>query len=363
MNRQKPAYLQLYESLREKITQGVWAFGERIPSRRETAREESLSVITVEHSYELLCQEGYIESRARSGYYVIYRPLDGFVQVSPPPPRSAAPQRYTPKQENYFPFSVLARTMRRVMTEYGDALLSKSPNTGCDALRQAIARYLARNRGMNVSAEQIVIGSGAEYLYGLVVEMLGRDRLYAIESPSYAKIEQVYRAKGVQCDLLPLAHDGIQSAALAGTNASVLHITPYRSFPSGVTASASKRREYIHWADTKDRFIVEDDFESEFSLLRKPEETVFFQSKKENVIYLNTFTRTVSPSLRVGYMVLPLRLIPLFSETVGFYSCTVPAFEQYVLAQLMDNGDFERHINRIRRMERRKLSGKGVKPE
>ncbi len=363
MNRQKPAYLQLYESLREKITQGVWAFGERIPSRRETAREESLSVITVEHSYELLCQEGYIESRARSGYYVIYRPLDGFAQVSPPPPRSAAPQRYTPKQENYFPFSVLARTMRRVMTEYGDALLSKSPNTGCDALRQAIARYLARNRGMNVSAEQIVIGSGAEYLYGLVVEMLGRDRLYAIESPSYAKIEQVYRAKGVQCDLLPLAHDGIQSAALAGTNASVLHITPYRSFPSGVTASASKRREYIHWADTDDRFIVEDDFESEFSLLRKPEETVFFQSKKENVIYLNTFTRTVSPSLRVGYMVLPLRLIPLFSETVGFYSCTVPAFEQYVLAQLMDNGDFERHINRIRRMERRKLSGKGVKPE
>ena len=363
MKQQKPAYLQLYESLREKITQGVWAFGERIPSRRETAREEGLSVITVEHSYELLCQEGYIESRARSGYFVIYRPLDGFVQVSPPPPRAAAPQRYASKQDNSFPFSVLARTMRRVMTEYGDALLNKSPNTGCDALRQAIARYLARNRGMNVTPEQIVIGSGAEYLYGLVVEMLGRGRLYAIESPSYAKIEQVYRAKGVHCDLLPLAHDGIQSAALAATNASVLHITPYRSFPSGVTASASKRREYIHWAALDDRFIVEDDFESEFSLLRKPEETVFCQSKKENVIYLNTFTRTVSPSIRVGYMVLPPRLIPLFSETVGFYSCTVPAFEQYVLAQLMDNGDFERHINRIRRMERRKLSGKGGKPE
>ena len=248
MKQQKPAYLQLYESLREKITQGVWAYGERIPSRRETAQEESLSVITVEHSYELLCQEGYIEARARSGYYVIYRPLDGFAQVSPPSPRTAMPPRYMPQQENMFPFSVLARTMRRVMTEYGEALLSKSPNTGCDALRQAIARYLARNRGMNVTPEQIVIGSGAEYLYGLVVEMLGRDRIYAIESPSYEKIEQVYRAKGVQCDLLPLAHDGIQSSALAATKATVLHITPYRSFPSGVTASASKRREYIHWA-------------------------------------------------------------------------------------------------------------------
>ena len=358
MKRQKTAYLQLYESLRERITQGVWAYGERLPSRRETAREERLSVITVEHSYELLCQEGYIEARPRSGYYVMYRPLDGFAQVSPPAARPAPPARYAAGQENSFPFSVLARTMRRVMTEYGEALLSKSPNTGCDALRQAVARYLARNRGMNAAPEQIVIGSGAEYLYGLVVEMLGRDRVYAIESPSYEKIEQVYRAKGVQCDLLPLAHDGIRSDALAATGASVLHITPYRSFPSGVTASASKRREYIHWAAEGERFIVEDDFESEFSLLRKPEETVFSQSKKENVIYLNTFTRTVSPAIRVGYMVLPVRLIPLFSRTVGFYSCTVPAFEQYVLAELMDNGDFERHINRIRRVERRKLTGK-----
>ena len=117
--------------------------------------------------------------------------------------------------------------------------------------------------------------------------------------------------------------------------------------------------EAVRWAAAEERYIVEDDFESEFSLLRKPEETVFSQSKKENVIYLNTFSRTVSPSVRVGYMVLPPRMIPLFQETVGFYSCTVPAFEQYVLAQLMDNGDFERHINRIRRMERKKLSAKG----
>ncbi|MBR5109198.1 MAG: PLP-dependent aminotransferase family protein [Clostridia bacterium] len=360
MNNQKPAYLQLYEKIRDKITQGVWEYGERLPSRRETAREDGLSAITVEHSYELLCQEGYIESRPRSGYYVIYRPLDGFAQVSPRPLRPAAPAGYASDRENSFPFSVLARTMRRVMTEYGETLLNKSPNTGCDALRQAISRYLARNRGMAAAPEQIVIGSGAEYLYGLVVEMLGRGKVYAIESPSYEKIEQVYRAKGVACDLLPLEHDGIRSAALSATRASVLHITPYRSFPSGVTASASKRREYIHWAEDNDRFIVEDDFESEFSLLRKPEETVFSRSKKENVIYLNTFSRTVSPSIRVGYMVLPPRLIPLFAAAVGFYSCTVPAFEQYVLAQLMDNGDFERHINRIRRMERKKRTGKSV---
>ena len=132
----------------------------------------------------------------------------------------------------------------------------------------------------------------------------------------------------------------------------MLHITPFRSFPSGVTASASKRREYLRWVTSADRFLVEDDYESEFSLLRKPEDTLFAMAKGRNVIYLNTFSRTVSPSLRVGYMVLPRSLLPVFELRIGFYSCTVPAFEQYVLAELLNSGDFERHINRIRRLER-----------
>ncbi len=361
METKSSAYLQLYETLREEITKGVWPYGARLPSRRQTARERGRSVVTVEHSYELLCQEGYIEARPRSGFFVIYRPLDGFAPTEtrlrprPPLPRPS----FARDRENAFPFSVLAKTMRRVLTEYGEAILDKSPNCGCDALRVAISRYLARNRGIHAAMDQIVIGSGAEYLYGLVVEMLGREKMYAVESPSYKKIEQVYRAKGVRCDLLPLEGDGIASAALRSTAAAVLHITPYRSFPGGVTASASKRREYLRWADAPGRFIVEDDFESEFSLLRKPEETIFSRAQGQNVIYLNTFSRTVSPSLRVGYMALPRAMIPLFAEKVGFYSCTVPAFEQYVLASLIESGDFERHINRIRRRERREQAGKG----
>ncbi len=350
MERKKPTYLKLYEALRQEIIDGVWPFGARLPSRRQTARDRGVSVITVEHSYELLCQEGYIEARPRSGFFVIFRPLEGFAPALTNP---RPPVRYLSRIENAFPFPTLARTMRRVLAEYGEAILNKSPNAGCDELRMALSRYLARNRGIRVNPEQIVIGSGAEYLYGLVVEMLGSSRVFAIESPSYEKIEQVYRARGVNCDLLPLARDGIQSDALKRTKAQVLHITPYRSFPSGVTASASKRREYLQWAAQGERYIVEDDFESEFSLLRKPEETVFARAENQNVIYLNTFSRTVSPSIRVGYMVLPPRLLTLFQEKAGFYSCPVPAFEQYVLATLLDNGDFERHINRIRRQERR----------
>ena len=358
MERKKPEYLTLYEKVRQEITDGVWPFGARLPSRRQMARDRGVSVITVEHSYELLCQEGYAQARPRSGYFVVFRPLEGFAPA-PSPLNARLPARYASRPENAFPFATLARTMRRVLAEYGEAILNKSPNAGCEELRGALSRYLARNRGIRAGAEQIVIGSGAEYLYGLVVEMLGSGRVYAIESPSYEKIEQVYRARGVACDLLPLARDGIQSAALKGTQAQVLHITPFRSFPSGVTASASKRREYLQWAAQGERYIVEDDFESEFSLLRKPEETVFARAENQNVIYLNTFSRTVSPSIRVGYMVLPPRLLCLFQEKAGFYSCPVPAFEQYVLATLLENGDFERHINRIRRQERREAEKGG----
>ena len=352
MSENKPAYLALYESLREEIVSGVRPRGSRLPSRRSLSRDRGVSEVTVDHAVELLCEEGYAEARPRSGVFVSYRDGDGFSvpAVEARPVLPAVPQ---PEARNTFPFPTLAKVMRRVLSDYGEMLLVKTPNAGCEALREALRSYLARNRGIRVSADQIVIGSGAEYLYGLVVEMLGRDRIWGLESPSYEKIERVYRSRGVQCDLLPLGRDGILSEALQETKASVLHITPFRSFPSGITASASKRREYLRWVSAPDRFIVEDDYESEFSLLRKPEETVFAATPLQNVIYLNTFSRTVSPSMRVGYMVLPEKLVPVFREKVGFYSCSVPAFEQYVLAELLKNGEFERHINRVRRRERK----------
>ena len=204
--------------------------------------------------------------------------------------------------------------------------------------------------------EQIVIGSGAEYLYGLIIELLGRNRTYGIEYPSYKKIEQVYRACEISYEALRLSGDGIDSLALANTKASVLHTTPYRSYPTGVSASASKRHEYIRWSNAEERYIIEDDFESEFSVSTKPEDTLFSLSDNDNVIYLNTFSQTISPSLRIGYMVLPQKLVGDFDRRLGFYSCTVPTFEQFVIARLLQNGDFERHINKVRRSKRKELS-------
>lgn len=352
MRQSKPAYLTLYESLREEIVSGARPFGSRLPSRRSLSADRGVSPVTTDHAYELLCEEGYAEARPKSGFYVVYRETDGF-SLPPVPPRRHPVHPPASAPRDTFPFPSLARTMRRVLADYGEEILTRPPNTGCAELREALCRYLARNRGIRVRPDQLVIGAGAEYLYGLVVELLGSERTYGIEAPSYRKIEQVYRARGVSVEYCPLGRDGILSEALQHTKASVLHITPFRSYPSGVTATASKRREYLRWVSGGDRFIVEDDYESEFSLLRKPEETLFADAASRNIIYLNTFTRTVSPALRVGYMVLPRHLLPAFALRTGFYSCTVPAFEQYVLAELISSGDFERHINRIRRNERK----------
>ena len=349
----RPVYLQLYRLIRDDIVNEIYPHNSKLPSIRVLAEETEVSTVTVEHAYALLCDEGYIEPRARSGFTVSFRKVDGFLNST------SLTQKYRTvyrTEHNYpdFPLSVLSKTMRRVLTEHGDLLLEKSPNFGCTELREAIKRYLARNRGITVDLEQIIIGAGSEYLYGLIVELLGRDRIYAIESPSYKKIEEVYRASQIQYDLLPLTQTGIDSSALSKTSSSVLHTTPYRSYPSGVSATASKRYEYIRWASVSGRFIIEDDYESEFSVSAKPTETLFSLTDNDNVIYLNTFSKTISPSLRIGYMVLPKHLVKVYEEKFGFYSCTVPTFMQYVLTEIIDSGCFERHINRVRRSIRKK---------
>ena len=352
----RPVYLQIYKQIKDDIISGNYPYNTKLPSKRLLADETETSTITVEHAYSLLCDEGYVESRERSGYFVIFRKGDGFALPSGAEnPRPQLPYQHQASPD--FPFSVLAKTMRSVISDFGEAILERSQNKGCPELRLAIKHYLAKNRGIRVDVEQIVIGSGAEYLYGLIIELLGRDRTYGIEHPSYQKIEQVYKAGEVVYEPLRLLPDGIDSAALATTTASVLHTTPYRSYPTGVSASASKRYEYIRWSNAAKRYIIEDDFESEFSVSTKPEDTLFSLAEQDNVIYLNTFSKTISPSLRVGYMVLPQKLVGEFDKRLGFYSCTVPTFEQYVIARLLQNGDFERHINKVRRNKRKEISG------
>ncbi len=348
----KHIYLKLYEQLKQEIVTGAYPFGSRLPSKRTLAEEMGTSVVPAEHAYELLCEEGYAEARQRSGYYVIYR-RDDFFSAPEESQGDDLPPARSHGTRSEFPYTVLARTIRRVLSDYQEKILIKSPNHGCPELRQALSRYLTRSCGIKARPEQIIVGSGAEYLYGLVVQLLGRDRIFAVEDPSYEKIRRVYQANGVRCDLLKLGAGGIRTDELERTRATVLHTTPFHSFPSGVTASATKRMEYLRWAGKRGGFIVEDNYDAELTVSRKNEDTLFSLSPDGTVLYLNTFSRTVAPSIRVGYMVLPERLLGEFEQKMGFYSCTVPVLEQYVLAELLQSGDFERHINRVRRARRR----------
>lgn len=363
----EPAYLQLYRQIREDITGHVYPYGMKLFSKRTLAAETGVSVITAEHACALLVDEGYIEARERSGFYVIYRDRDSFPVAGKCYGKGTLERGNSGKKSvrteknrgaETFPFSVLAKTMRSVLSEYGERLMCRQPNQGSTVLRESLAAYLARSRGMKVSPEQIVIGSGAEYLYSMIVQMVGRGEVYGLEYPSYSKIEKVYRANGVRCAHLQMDGWGILPEELKKTKAGVLHVTPFHSYPTGATASASRRREYVHWAEERSAIIIEDDFDSEFSGLTKSEDTLFSLEPEKTVIYMNTFSQSIAPSIRIGYMVLPEKRTEEFLEKISFYSCTVPAFEQLVIAELIRNGDFERHINRVRRMRRRQLRGK-----
>ena len=193
------AYLQLYHQLRRDIVSGVYPLGTKMPSKRLIATETGVSVITVEHALAILCDEGYLESRERSGFFVSFAAADCFPVSETETERRTTVSHGT---EDEFPFPSLAKTMRRVLSEYGESILVKSPNNGCAELRGTIAAYLSRSRGISVQPGQIVIGSGAEYLYGLIVQLLGRERVFALEDPSYDKIRRVYQEHGVTCEML-----------------------------------------------------------------------------------------------------------------------------------------------------------------
>ncbi len=409
-SKKTPEYIRLYEKFKREITNGAYPYGAKLPSKRDTAAKNGVSVITAEHAYALLEDEGYIVCRQRSGCFSAYRddqlfksgtdmrlgamPASAFddsgslpapdaahssarslapdaaysptrlpspdaARPSAPVPGAAPvsaaarrPAGAVPAEDITFPAGLYAKTVRSVLTKYGGDILKRTDGAGLPRLRCAVAKYLMRAREIEVSPDDIVIGSGAEALYQLAIMLIGSDRIYAIETPSYDKIEKTYRARGINCLLLPLSGDGIPDSVLSSCAADVLHVTPYHSFPSGITATAAKKKAYLEWAKSRGAVIIEDDFGSEFCRSRKPTDTLFETDGGERVLYINTFSKTLSPALRAGYMLLP-RALQVRRKNIEYMSCSVPVLDQYILCELLDGGSFERHLNRIRRQIRK----------
>ena len=339
-------YLSLYRELKEKIRSAQYAPNQKLPSKRVLADRYGLSVITVEKAYWLLSEEGYVTSREKSGYYV--SPLEVLPPENNKKTVSFLPLPEEDRKADRFEYDLWFKTVRKVISEQGERLFIKSPNKGSVALRNALSDYLLRYRGMMADPRRIIIGSGSEQLYEIVVKLLGRTLTYGIENPSYEKIEAVYHAEGVTIKKLPMGRNGITRQALSEKDFHVLHVTPFQSYPSGVTASAAKRYEYIKWAK-EGNWIVEDDFNSEFFLPGNPMESLYAIDQSQRVIYMNTFSKSISPAIRIGYLILPEALLPRYEQVLGNFSCTVPVLDQYILAEFLQSGNFERHLNRMRR--------------
>ena len=363
-------YEHLYKSIKNDILKGVLMTGEKLPSKRSFAKNLGVSTITVENAYGQLMAEGYIYSIPKKGYYVSDCEavlLGRHIGRSPhshgfhrPKEKSSGKPYFADFTSNQthsdnFPFSIWAKIIRELLNDQQTALMKNSPSCGIFPLQASIAQHLKEFRGMDISPEQIIIGAGTEYLYGLLIELLGYDKNYCLEDPGYRKISQIYTSHHVKVSHAAMDENGIQIEELERLKAQIVHISPSHHFPTGILMPIGRRYELLGWASrNENRYIIEDDYDSEFRLSGKPVPTLQSIDVLEKVIYINTFTKTLASTIRISYMVLPMHLVRIFHEKLFFYSCTVSTFEQYTLAHFIREGYFEKHINRMRNFYQKK---------
>lgn len=357
-NKSGTLYEYIYNCIKNDILSGVLKAGEKLPSKRSFARNNGISVVTIQNAYDQLISEGYIYSVEKKGYYV----SKFNVTVVPQSQKAHACSIEEPEEKEYeydlsknqtspnnFPFSIWAKLSREIILAKKDELMIKSPSTGIRELRNAIANHLKSFRGMVVNPNQIVIGAGTEYLYGLIVHLIGNDKIYAIENPGYKKLIDIYGQYKIPLVYADIDNEGLTIEGLVHNNAEIAHICPNHHFPTGITMPAGRRYEILSWANEKNgRYIIEDDYDSEFRHNGKPVPTLYSIDGAEKVIYMNTFSKSLTPTIRISYMVLPPHLTEKLYRELSYLSCTVSNFEQYMLAEFINRGYFEKHINRMR---------------
>ena len=333
-----PLYEQLYRAIRHDIMSGHLAGGERLPAKRPLAEHLRVSQITIETAYGQLTAEGYLRAVPRSGYFV--QQVDALPHPVPPSQHPLPAPKPQPPDFDFdfktnvvdtdcFPFSTWAKLSRAVLTDYDRTLLLETASQGVPALREQICNYLYAFRGISVEPEQVIVGAGSEYLVTLLIQLLGRKRTYAIETPGYPKLTQIFHANDAATAPIPLDDDGLRFDALCASNASVAYLTPSHHFPLGIVTSAARRSALLRWVnEADDRYLIEDDYDSEFRFVSRPIPALKELDHNDRVIYHNTFAKSLAPSLRIGYLALPRSLMPAYQARFGGYASTVPVFEQ-----------------------------------
>ena len=373
-------YEQLYRHIKEDILSGVLAPHTPLPSKRAFSKQLCVSIVTVETSYNQLLSEGFIYSLPRKGFYVSDIGANSGIPVSNAASPTVLPslaqadldklkvtvdtssKYYADFSSNAtdpdsFPFTIWAKITRQILADNQHLLMTNPPFNGLLELRQAIVDYLREFRGMQVHPDNIIIGAGTETMYNLLIQLLGHDKVYATEDPGYDKIAKILISNEVPHIKVPLDEHGILPSFLEQHGAQIVHSTPSHHFPTGITMPIKRRHELLNWATADPeghRYIIEDDYDSEFRLLGRPIPSLYSIDRSERVIYMNTFTKSLASTIRVSYMILPEHLMQLYRKKMSFYTCTVSTFEQLTLALLMYNGHYEKHINRMRTASRKK---------
>ena len=362
----KPLYERLYQQIKSRIVSGELACGEKLPSKLRLAAFLDVGKNTVETAYEQLMVEGYIESVPKRGYFVCFQDRLGYVNPAAPVPPSAAVETEKPEiwadfhtgriDPAYFPYAKWRKCLREALDESAAELLQIGDNQGDRRLRVQIAEYLRCARGVRCAPEQIVVGAGMEVLLTQLHMLLGREACYGLEDPGYELPRQLFMRLTDRVLPVPIDDCGLRPDVLRKTSANAAYVTPSHQFPYGSVMPAGRRQELLAWAGEREgRYILEDDYDSEFRYAGRPVDALMAMDTGGKVVYFGTFSKVMIPSLRAGFMALPPSLLEGYKRRLSFYHNTVSRIDQAALARFMEEGDFERHINRMRKVYRRKL--------
>lgn len=358
-----PRYVLIYEQFKKMILEDKYEEHQKLPSKRKLGETLKVSPLTVEAAYLQLIAEGYVYAIEKKGYFVSKK-VEQILSREFPKDKVIKPlikKNYKYSFETnvvdttLFPNATWAKLSREAISENHHEMLNHTPVQGLDLLRREISKYLALYRGIDVSENQIIIGSSSTSLISMIVEIIGRDAHYAIEKPGYARIEQLLLSNDVNLEHIGVDQEGISVNDLKKRSIQAVHVTPSHQFPTGVVMPISRRIELLNWAMEHDAYVIEDDYDSEFRFQGKPIPALFGLDQNDRVIYMNTFSKSLAPSFRMSYMVLPKHLMGCYEGISQYHGCTVPTFDQYVLYKFMNGGYFERHINRMRNHYREKL--------
>lgn len=361
-------YEQIYEHIKKEIREEKLLAGERLPSTRSLAEYLQVARSTVDYAYGQLLSEGYIEAKPCKGYFVC--PVEGLFADSPdivaqirakesrqPESGAAVKVDFSPYDIDMsgFPFSVWKKITRNILTEANGDLFARGDAQGDLELRRTICRYLHSSRGVNCRPEQIIVGAGNDYLLLLLEKILGRHVRIAMENPTYKRSYQIFESFAYRIVTVDMDEGGIQARKLRQEDVTAVYCMPSHQFPTGIVMPIGRRMELLKWANEEDgRYLIEDDYDSEFRYLGKPIPALQASDKHAKVIYIGTFSKAIAPAIRVSFMVLPDVLLEKYLRDCSFYSCTVSRIDQSILNEFMRDGYFERHLNKMRKIYKAK---------